>query len=59
MTKEFSDWTAYDQWLIADYETKETGGKQKVFANYDHFLINCVQEKDGKIVAEMEENPAS
>lgn len=37
MTETFDSWTAYDDWLIQ---------------NYDKYAITSLNEKDGKIVAE-------
>ena len=55
MTKEFSNWTDYDHWLIADYGMKVISGKERMATNYDKYFINKIEEIDGKIVVEYEE----
>lgn len=55
MTKEFSNWTDYDHWLIADYGMMVISGKERMATNYDKYFINKIEEIDGKIVVEYEE----
>ena len=46
MTKEFSNWTDYDHWLIADYGMMVISGKERMATNYDKYFINKIEEID-------------
>ena len=47
--KEFSNWTDYDHWLIADYGMMVISGKERMATNYDKYFINKIEEIDGKL----------
>ena len=55
MTKEFSDWTSYDEWLVSFTREKQEGEKKDPPRQFDIWRIQKIQEKDGKIVVDMEE----
>lgn len=55
MTKEFSDWTSYDEWLVSFTREKQEGEKKDPPRQFDIWKIQKIQENHGKIIVDMAE----